>query len=201
MANELLSGCAGLSAATLYEANAKRGAVGPNIRAICPSQAMAGLAVTVRCWPGDARALWDAVARLREGDVLVCDMGGSPDVTALGGSTVRAAINRGVAGIVTNCSVRDVSDIRQLGLPVFAAGVNLMGTQKLHRGWQDVAVVIGNAVVHPGDLIVGDNDGLVVIAAADAADVVERAHGLAVRELEQDRRLAAGEDPAEVLGL
>ena len=190
-----------LAAASVYEANDKRGGCGPSIQSIAGQLAMMGPARTVQCWRGDARGLWDAVADMAEGEVLVADMGASIDITAFGGTTALAASARRAAGIVTNGAVRDVAELRSQPLPIFAAGINLFGTQKMHPGRHGGPVVIGQAVVHPGDIVIGDADGVVVVPQTEAASVLERAVKIHERCKEQDWRIVSGEDPRIVLGL
>ena len=162
---------------------------------------MAGIARTVRCWPGDARGLWQAVAMAQPGDVLVADVGNSPQITALGGSTVRASLARGVAGIVTNGAIRDSAEVATLGLPVFATGRSLRGTHKNVNGKHGLTLAMGNATVSPGDLVFGDDDGVLAVRADHAEILLANARAQLDYEREIDRDLEAGGDPLTVLGL
>lgn len=189
------------AAATLYEAIGKRGEVGPGILPLDPAMRLSGLAVTVRCQVGDARGIWTAIATAAPGSVIVVDNGGSAWATAIGGTSVRAAIERSLAGFVVNGAVRDSAEIRALGLPVFAAGRSVRGTQKAHAGWHGVDLAIGAAVVRLGDLVVGDEDGLVIVPQEEFAALRDRVDIQAAREAAIDARIKAGEDVRDVLGL
>lgn len=184
----------GVAAATIYEANGKRGAVGPSVRAmLAPSPPVYGSAVTVLCWPGDALGLWQALETASPGTILVADMGGTDAVTGFGSGTVKAALAKGVRAIVANVSLRDLAEIRELNLPVFAAGINLRGTHRNVAGELSVPVSLGDAVCHPGDVVVADDDGVTFVARADIA-ALRRALPMQIsRERETDRMLSRGE--------
>jgi 4-hydroxy-4-methyl-2-oxoglutarate aldolase len=187
-------------AATLYEAQGKSGELGPRIRNLTPGQKVVGTAFTVRCWLGDARGLWQAIADAPRGSVIVADMGDAVEVTALGASSVLAAQVRGLAGIVVNGAVRDITEVRRLGFPVFGLGVSVRGTLKNHPGTIGKPLALGMAVVAPGDILVGDDDGLVVVRADEVEAVIRAARLQKVREDEIDERIARGEDVRDVLG-
>jgi 4-hydroxy-4-methyl-2-oxoglutarate aldolase len=189
------------AAATIYEAMGKTGEVGPDIVPVVPGARLAGLAYTVRCPAGDAKAIWHAIAEAPAGAVIVVDNGGTPWMTAIGGTSVLAARQRGLAGFLVNGAVRDVSQIREIGLPVFAAGVSLRGTQKTAEGWRGITVAIGAAVIAPGDLVVGDDDGVVAVAAGAFAGFGERVRARAAREAALDARIMAGDHVLDAIGL
>lgn len=188
-------------AATIYEAIGKRGEVGPGILPMAPGMKLSGLATTVRCLTGDARAIWAAIDEAPPGAVIVVDNGGTAAATAIGGTSVRAALKRGLAGFVINGAVRDTAEIRALGLPVFAAGTSLRGTQKAHPGWRGVTLAIGHAPVSAGDLVVGDDDGVVIVPRAEFPTLRERVARQAAREAAIDARIEAGESVLDVQGL
>ena len=189
------------AAATIYEAIGKRGELGPSILPIVPGARLSGISHTVRCLAGDARGIWLAIAEAEPGAIIVVDNGGTPFMTAIGATSVRAAMKRGLAGFVVNGAVRDVAEIRELGFPVFASGVSLRGTQKAHDGWHGESVAIGLAAISAGDLIVGDDDGVVVVPAALFASLAERIKTQAAREHEIDARVEAGEDVRDIFSL
>jgi 4-hydroxy-4-methyl-2-oxoglutarate aldolase len=188
-------------AATIYEAIGKRGEVGPSIFPVVLGAKLSGVAHTVRCPAGDARGIWLAIAQAPEGSVIVVDHGGSPFTTAIGGTSVKAAMKRGLAGFVVNGAVRDVAEIKSLGLPVFASGISLRGTQKAHDGWHGETVAIGAAVVSTGDLVVGDDDGVVIVPQSVFPSLAERLERQSAREREIDSRVEAGESVVDILGL
>lgn len=188
----ILKKLAGLAAATVYEANGKRGDMAPAIRQMVPGTRLAGPAFTVRCLPGDFAAVLRAIDHARRGDVLVIDAGGSDRITALGGTSCLAARRRGLAGAVLNAACRDLDEIRAMRFPVYALGTSVRGTLKNHPGWLQVPVSVGGTVVAPGDFVLGDADGVVVIAK-DRIDPVAKA-ALAQRATERlrERQVRAG---------
>ena len=195
---QLLHGC---SAATVYEAIGKRGEVGPDILPLVPGRPLLGVAYTVRCPLGDTRAVWESIAQAPPGSVVVIDCGGTRHATSVGGTSARAALLRGLAGFVTNGAIRDVAEIRSLELPVFAAGTSVRGTAKLRPGSHQVPVSIGHAVVSPGDLLVGDDDGLVVIERAFFSELPKLLEAQIARETELEMRVDAGEDVRDIFNL
>jgi 4-hydroxy-4-methyl-2-oxoglutarate aldolase len=151
------------NASTLYEAAGKTGDMAPAIRALSVGTRVLGRAFTVRCWQGDGSAFTRAVDLALAGDVLVIDSGAGEAATCWGGTATSVAIRRKIAGVITNGSVRDVQEIRASKFPVFCAGSSVRGGVRHGAGELSIAVSVGNVVVTPGDLVVGDDDGVVVI--------------------------------------
>jgi RraA family protein len=145
---------------------------------------LAGTAVTVRTRSGDNLAIYRAFASCRPGDVLVVDGGGALDQALVGEIMTTYAEHLGVAGVVIDGAVRDVAAIRRRGYPVFARGVTHRGPYKDGPGEINVPVSIGGMVIHPGDLVVGDPDGLIALGPDEAPVVVEAAEA-------KDRKEAA----------
>lgn len=181
-----------LPAATVYEASGKRGDMAPAIRQMVPGARLFGPAFTVRCLPGDFAAVLRAVDRAKRGDVLVIDAGGSDRVTALGGTSSLAAKRRGLAGAVLNAACRDIDEIRAMRFPVYALGASVRGTLRNHPGWLQVPVSVGGTTVEPGDLVVGDADGVVVIARDRIAQVAKAALAQRANERARERQVRAG---------
>ena len=188
-------------AATWYEAAGKLGDMGPDIKPITPGVRLAGPAYTVKCFVGDTAAVLRALDAAPRGSVLVIDVGGTDRATAWGGTSSKVAARRGLAGCVTNGSVRDFDEVREIGLPVFAVGVSVRGTLKRHPGWTGGTVCVGGVPVSPGDWVVGDSDGVVVIPAARLREVADAVAEQLDRERGIDRRLEEGESLTEILGL
>lgn len=141
-----------------------------------PTQAtMAGTAVTVRCRGGDNLVVLRAFDYCRPGDVLVVDAGGDLTNAVLGGIMSAGAAMLGLAGVVVDGAIRDVAEIREREFPVYARGVNHRGPYKNGPGEINVPVSIGGMIVQPGDIIVGDQDGLLAIPASEAAAVIDKA--------------------------
>lgn len=191
----------GTATATIYEALGKTGDVGPSIISLGAARWMAGSAVTVECFPGDTRSVFEAIELCEPGDVLAIDIGGGPLVTAWGGTSTKAAIRRGLAGMVTNGSIRDRDEIFRLGFPVYGAGTSVRGTVKSRRGIINGVVSIGHRAIVPGDLIVGDGDGLVVVPKSRLSELRHLADAQRAREEAIDQRIEMGESPLDIFGL
>lgn len=198
---DLIARLAEFPAATLYEAAGKAGDMAPTIRQLVPGTRFAGPAYTIRTWPGDTLAVLQGIEQAPAGSVLVIDAGGTDRVTVWGGTSTAAARRRGIVACVTNGCVRDLDEIVADGFPLFAAGVSLRGSVKNHPGWAGLPVSVGDVVVHPGDLVVGDADGVLVVAAAQAARLLPAAEAQRRKEEERDARVSAGEPISAVLGL
>lgn len=136
---------------------------------------MAGTAVTVRCRGGDNLVVLRAFDYCRPGDVLVVDAGGDLTNAVLGGIMSAGAAMLGLAGVVVDGAIRDVAEIRERAFPVYARGVNHRGPYKNGPGEINVPVSVGGMIVQPGDIIVGDEDGLLAIPASEAAAVIDKA--------------------------
>lgn len=163
------------SAATLYEAAGSAGrACEPPLRAVWPGARVAGPAFTVAGLGGDNLALHQAVASAPAGSVLVADVqraahGHWGEILAV------AAQRHGIAGLVIDGGVRDVAEQADLGFPVFASLITVVGATKEHPGRFDVPVRVGGVVVAAGDLVVGDADGVIVIPAEEVEQTLARA--------------------------
>ncbi len=162
---------------------------------------MAGPAVTVEVAAGENGTIHRALATASAGDVLVVAAGGGVDRAVWGGVLARAALARGLAGVVIDGAVRDVDDLVAIGLPTFASASTPLGP---HKGWPGrvgFPVACSGVVVQPGDVVVGDSDGVAVIPA----DRIDEIHRLAEarRTVEEEwlRRIALGESTVEILGL
>lgn len=186
---------------TVYEAAGKIGDMSPAIRPIVPGAKLAGIALTIRIWPGDTLGVLRAIDKAQPGSVLVIDAGGTNRAAVWGGTSSSACVARGVRGCVTNGCVRDVDEIVDLKFPVFATGVSPRGTLKNHPGWHGISISVGDCVVDSGDIVIGDNDGVLVLPFEGAQQVLERAHIQDEAQRERDRRALAGELLATILGL
>ncbi|MEP9375316.1 RraA family protein [Aquabacter sp. CN5-332] len=186
---------------TVYEAAGKLGDVGPAVRPLVEGTRIAGRAFTVKAMPGDNMVVFRAIEEAPPGSVLVIDGGGTVDATIWGGSSTLACMAKGIVGCVTNAAARDIDQIRELGFPLYAAGLNVRGTAKRHPGWVGLPIAMGNATVHPGDIVLADGDGVLIVAATEAAEVLVRAEKKRSDEERRDARLKAGEPIRSVLGL
>lgn len=151
-----------------------------------------GAAVTVRTRPGDNLMVHKALDMGKPGDVIVVDAGGELTSAIMGDLMVNYAIHQGIAGIVVYGAIRDAADISELGLPVHALGVSHRGPYKDGPGEINVPISIGGLVVEPGDLIVGDDDGVVAVPSAHAEEVLELALKKKSSEEQQLEDIRAG---------
>jgi regulator of RNase E activity RraA len=158
------------------------GFVDEQIRSLSPGALVVGMAITVKLPDGDLDALVPAVDLLEAGDVLVIDHGGRESLACWGELTSLAALQQGCAGVIVDGSVANVAELRGHGLPTFARGVAALGGRRLgHGGGVNVPVQCGGVAVHPGDLVVADDDGVVVIPPARLDDVYALAQPAAAR--------------------
>jgi RraA family protein len=155
-------------------------------------RAMAGTAVTVHVRPGDNLMIHRAFDFCRPGDVLVIDGGGDLTQALMGDIMASYAQSIGIAGLVIDGAVRDVAALRSRDFPVYARGVTHRGPYKNGPGEINVPVTVGGMVVHPGDIVIGDEDGVIAIAQHDAADVLERARAQEQKEAQALRSIAEG---------
>ncbi|HEY5900706.1 MAG TPA: RraA family protein [Burkholderiales bacterium] len=198
---EVLKTLASLPVATVYEAAGKLGDVSPALKPMVEGVRLAGPAFTLKTMPGDNKAVFHAIDQAPKGSVLVIDGGGTDRVTIWGGTSTVAAQAKGLAGVVTNAAVRDLDEIRQARFPVYAPGSAVRGTAKSHPGWMNVPLAIGDAIVRPGDIVLGDADGLLIVPAEQAAEICARAVEKRKQEESREARLRAGESIKSVLGL
>jgi 4-hydroxy-4-methyl-2-oxoglutarate aldolase len=157
----------GFGVATVHEALGRVGYLGPEFRPAWSGARIGGTAVTALCWPGDNLMIHVAVEQCRPGDVLVVATN-SPSTDGLFGELFATALaHRGVRGVVLACGVRDVSELREMGFPAWSTGVSAQGSVKATAGAVNVPVVLGGQLINPGDVILGDDDGVMVVPRAD----------------------------------
>jgi RraA family protein len=162
-------------AVSLLSDNLHRGTGSVGLQPYHRPAPMAGTAVTLRCRGGDNLAVFRAFEYCRPGDVLVIDGGGDISNAIIGGIMSAGMKMLGLAGVVVDGAIRDVAEIRERDFPVYARGVNHRGPYKNGPGEINVPVCIGGMVVNPGDIIVGDQDGLLAFPAAEAAGLIDKA--------------------------
>ncbi|MBB3095182.1 4-hydroxy-4-methyl-2-oxoglutarate aldolase [Actinoplanes campanulatus] len=193
VSEEVLKGLAEAGASTAHEADGRRGAVSPDLRPIQAGARIAGSAVTVSCHPGDNLMIHAAVEQVRPGDVVVVTTT-SPSTDGMLGDLLATSLRaRGAIGVVLDAGVRDVAELREMGFPVWSRAVSTQGTVKASPGSVNVPIVVGGQVVGPGDAIVADDDGVVVIPRERAAAVLAAARARVASEQAKRARLAAGE--------
>ena len=189
-----------LDVATLHEAMGKRGAMVHEIKPLAPDMKCCGRALTVKCHSGDNLMLIKAVSMAQPGDVIVADMGRIVDNGPFGEVLAVECIARGCTGLVVTCSVRDSEAIVGHGFPVFSAGISVFGTAKASPGTINHPVVVGQVQVCPGDVVVGDRDGVVVVPAGEAQQTLEKAEKRRASEAQVMEKLRAGASLFELYG-
>ena len=176
-------------------------AMDAGIRPLGPSMRVYGPAFTVSSAPGQNLAIHRAVAEAKPGDVLVISMGGDCRYGPFGEILALACRKRGIAGVVVDGSVRDGNDIEALGFPVFCRGLAPAGTRKDDAGRIGEPIRCGHVSVEPGDIIVGDRDGVVVVPSEAVEDVEAALERIAVKEARIKDGIAAGKTTLELLNL
>jgi 4-hydroxy-4-methyl-2-oxoglutarate aldolase len=153
--------------ATVHEALGRVGYLGPDLRPAWPGARIGGTAVTVLCWPGDNLMIHVAVEQCRPGDVLVVATN-SPSTDGLFGELFATALaHRGVRGVVLGCGVRDVAELTEMRFPAWSRAVSAQGSVKATAGAVNVPIVLGGQTVRPGDVVVADDDGVMVVPRSD----------------------------------
>jgi 4-hydroxy-4-methyl-2-oxoglutarate aldolase len=192
---------ASLGVATVHEAQGRAGYLGPAIRPVQDGRRIGGTAVTALCWPGDNLMLHAAVEQCQAGDVLVVTTT-SPCTDGLFGELLATSLAaRGVAGIVIDAGVRDVAELRAMGFPAWSSAISAQGTVKETPGAVNVPVAIRGQVIHPGDAIVADDDGVVCVPRADVAAVLDAARQRVTKEEVSRKALAGGALGLDLYGL
>jgi RraA family protein len=169
-------------------------AAGPRMRPMHASGSMAGVALTVRSRPGDNLMLHKAIDMAGPGDVIVMDAGGDVTNALFGEMMLAHAIKRGIEGLVLNGAIRDADAIRETNHPVYAAGVTHRGPYKDGPGEINVAISLDGMVIEPGDIIIGDGDGVMCVPLADAEEVLKKAQAKHDAEARQMEAIAEGKN-------
>jgi regulator of RNase E activity RraA len=179
----------------------KANALDAAIRPIKTGYEMLGQALTVRAMAGDITPLLHALSLARPGDVLVVDAGGYAQNAVLGGNMTNEAIRQGMAGLVIDGAIRDVAEIRAHGIPTFTRAVTPAGPNFSQIGDVGGPVSCGGVQVKTGDLVIGDDDGIVIVPRGRMAVVLETCQATLQAEAEWERRISAGEVFSDILDL
>jgi 4-hydroxy-4-methyl-2-oxoglutarate aldolase len=198
---DVVAGLAAAGAATVHEAQGRVGFASAALRPIQQDVRIAGCAVTVSCHPGDNLMIHAAVECCTEGDVLVVTNTAPSTHGMFGELLATSLMQRGVRGLVIDAGVRDTSELRAIDFPVWSQHVSCQGTVKASPGSVNVPVVLGSVVVHPGDVVVADDDGVVIVERGAATRVLEASRQREQKEAATRARLAAGELGVDIYGL
>jgi regulator of RNase E activity RraA len=198
---ELISRFERLDTPAVADAQQGRNVLDQRIRTFVPGRVIAGRAFTVQAPAGSMMTLQKALLEAQPGEILVVDAGGDPRAGGIWGELMSLeACQRGLRGLILDGAARDAAGLREVGFPVFAAGSTPRLGTNLQIGLCQIAVSCGGAPVHPGDFVVADDDGVVVVPAQMVDVTLEAAERIRQRDREVAERLVNGERMADILG-
>ena len=191
----------GAGTATVHEAQGRSGLLRPYMRPIYPAARVAGSAVTVSCQAGDNLMIHASIAVCQPGDVLVV-VTTSESTDGMFGELLGVSCQaHGIAGLIIDAGVRDTTELAAMNFPVWAKAVSAQGTVKSTAGDVNIPVVCAGAMIVPGDVIVGDSDGVVVVPREKAVQVAQASEQRIAKEEKTRQRLRSGELGLDFYGL
>lgn len=197
----LVDRLAPIGTATVHEAIGRRGYLGPELMPIQQDVRVAGTAVTVLVHPGDNLMIHAAIEVCRDGDIVVVATT-SPSTQALFGDLLASSMQaRGVRGLVIDSAVRDTSDLREMGFPVWTRHISCQGPVKATPGSVNIPISIDGVAIAPGDVICADDDGVVAVERSEAEWALDQSLARLAREETARARLMAGELGVDFYGL
>lgn len=190
---EMLEEYSQLDTSTIYEAQGKQGLFSHELKPTIQGVKLYGPAVTVTCPTGDNLMVHAAIEVCKPGDILVISTIGESIAGMVGELIASALIKRGVKGIITEAGIRDVAQLRELGFPVWTRSIYSQGNTKSKGGWVNAPAVCGGILVNPGDLIMADDDGVVVVKREDMQTTLEASKARVKKEEITKQKIARGE--------
>jgi 4-hydroxy-4-methyl-2-oxoglutarate aldolase len=190
---ELIRKLSSQAVATVHESMDKRGAMNASIKPIAKGMKVCGRAIPIKCHAGDNLMLIKAINMAKEGDVIVADVGRTIHAGPFGEVLAVECVTKKLGGLIVSGSVRDSEAIINLGFPVFATSLSVCGTAKATLGTINHPISCGDVIVYPGDIILGDDDGVVVIPLEEAEEILSRSEERVSKEEIVMQRIRSGE--------
>ena len=188
------------SAATVHEALGKYGNLPSAIKPISSTMKVCGPAYTVKTMPRDNILLHRAYAYAKSGDVIIANCSGFYEAGYWGDLMSLGAKTKGINGLVIDGCVRDADDIEAMGFPVFSRGLCILGTSNHGDGFLNEPIVIGDVLINPGDIIIGDRDGVVVVPQNRITEAIEKSAAREAKEENVRRQLREGKTSLQIYG-
>ncbi|OWV78484.1 S-adenosylmethionine--2-demethylmenaquinone methyltransferase [Rhizobium sp. N122] len=189
------------SPATIHEAQGRRGALSSRLKPVDYRMKLCGPAFTVKCAPRDNIMLQLAINYAKPGDIIVVSAGEYEEAGSFGDVLANACLAKGIGGLVTDTGVRDTLQLRELGFPVFSLSVCIKGTVKETIAAVNDPIIVGGEIINPGDIIVGDADGLVVVRRQEAREAARLSQAREDAEAGYIAAYKAGKSVIEVSNL
>lgn len=197
---DLIKQLSQFSAATVHEALGKYGNLPSAIKPISSTMKVCGPAYTVKTMPRDNILLHRAYAYAKPGDVIIANCSGFYEAGYWGDLMSLGAKTKGINGLVIDGCVRDADDIEAMGFPVFSRGLCILGTSNHGDGFLNEPIVIGDVLINPGDIIIGDRDGVVVVPQNRITEAIEKSAAREAKEENVRRQLREGKTSLQIYG-